>query len=198
MNSPTRIRIGIVVFAAALTSCAPAGAPSRELRFAIASPSAAPVMGVGEARVLTSRVNLREPIRMGAESGEVTVTVAVRGRRGLTFALEPETLAARGVTPYDYEGHEGSGLQLESASRVKLHDGRTLGCWTDDATRRVMARVFDGSGVASGPAIIVSGSDAGVMGAPQAATVDGHHVVVAYFTTTETGFALVATPMKVP
>jgi hypothetical protein len=197
METSRRILTGLVLLAATLASAC-AGAPSRELGFAIASPSVAQPIVVGEARVLTSKVNLREPIRVGVEGGEATVTVAVRGRHGLTFALEPETLAARGVTPYDYEGQPGAGTQLEDPRGVRLQDGRTLGCWTDDATRSVMARMFDRRGVASGPAIVVSGSDVGVMGAPRAVTADGRHVVVAYFATTETGFVLVARRLSAP
>lgn len=209
--------IGIAVLFGAMTAfgagCSPAQAgsafpatqvtTSSEIGFAISSPAiSAPVDGpavrVGGARVLTSKVNLQEPIRVGVEGSDVTVTAAVRGHRGWTFALDPQVLSARSVAPYDYEAHPERGhlgCLAQDPNRVKLRDNRTLGVWSDDATSRVVAQIFEADGTAAGPEVTVS-SD--VMGAPRAVSSDGHHVVVAYFAATETGFDLVARSLETP
>ncbi|CAN5925667.1 hypothetical protein BH11MYX4_BH11MYX4_39650 [soil metagenome] len=205
--------IGIALIVGALAAsgpgCAPTGATrpipawqmttSGEIGPAISSPADGPTMRVGEARVLTSKVNLQEPIMVGVEGSDVTITVAAQGHRGWTFALDPEALAAHAVTPYDYEDHPRRpqlGCLVQDPDRLKLRDGRTLGVWTDEATSRVVAQIFDAEGLASGPEVTVSRPAADVIGAPRAVTSDGRHVVIAYFATADAGFDLVARSLE--
>lgn len=182
------------------SGCTPSQTSS-ETGFAISSPATGPTMRVGEARVLASKVNLQEPIQVGTQGSDVTVTVASRGHRGWTFALDAQALATRSVAPYDYEEHPQRGhlgcLQPD-ANRVQLRDNRTLGVWNDEATSRVVAQIFEADGTAHGPEITVSRSEADVIGAPRAVTSDGVHVVVAYFATSEAGFDLVASSLEAP
>lgn len=195
--------------AASGSGCAPTGATPRlpawqttssgEIGPSISSPGDGPTMRVGEAHVITSKVNLQEPIMVGIDGSDVTVTVAVRGHRGWTFALDPQALAAHSITPFDYEDHPRRaqlGCLEQSPDRLQLRDGRTLDVWTDEATSRVVAQMFDAEGAASGPEVSVSPPAAEVMGAPRAVTTDGRHVVVAYFATTDAGFDLVARSLE--
>jgi hypothetical protein len=178
--------------------CAPR-ASTTEVRFAIPAPATGPAVRVGDALVLTTHVNLQEPISVAVAGGEVTVTAAARGHRGWTYALDPLTHAAPSLTPFDYADHPSSSHpgQRNDTDRVRLHDDRTLRVWTDAPAGRVVAQIFDPDGTAHGPEITVSG-DADVLGVPHAITADGRHVVVTYVTSNEAGFSLVARALEAP
>jgi hypothetical protein len=157
-------------------------------------------MRVHHTRVLTSKVNLQEPLQLGVQGDDVTITVAMRGHRGWMFTLD-HALAATSVAPYDYEDHPQRahpGCQVRDESRLKLADNRSVAFWTDESTSVVVAQIFEADGTAYGPESTVSGPTADVMGAPRAITTDGRHVVIAYFATTGSGFDLLATSLEAP
>jgi hypothetical protein len=194
----------IAAFGSGCTPAANSAAPLAPtgLGFAItSSPSAGPTMRVHQTRILTSKVNLQEPVLLAAQGSDITVTAAMRGHRGWTFTMDPQVLAPTSVTPYDYEDHPQRphpGCQEKDGTRLKLRDNRTVAFWTDESTNVVVAQIFDADGTAYGPESTASGPTGDVVGAPRAVTSDGQHVVIAYFTATDTGFELVATSLEAP
>ncbi len=178
--------------------CAPA-ASTTEIRFAIPSPATGPAVRVGEAVVLTSHVNLQEPIAVATAGPDVSVTAAGRGHHGWTYTLDPVALATRSLTAFEYADHACGAHpgQRQDAERIRLHDDRTLGVRIDAPSSRVIAQIFDVDGAAHGPEVTVSG-DADAIGLPHAASADGRHVVITYVTSNEAGFSLVARAVEAP
>ena len=167
----------------------------------VLDPSAASTPRVGDVRVLSGRVNLREPLRVNPDGDGVTVTFGVGPRAGATVALDPQSLEARQVTPFAYPSHSASTppayLPITS-TRVSLEGGGMLECWNDQESSRILAQAYDASGAPRGEQIAIPVEARHAFGAPHAATVDGRHVVVAFFASDETGFALVAASVDVP
>ena len=156
---------------------------------------------VGAVRVLSRRVNLREPLRVDVEGADVTVAFGVGPRAGVTMALDPRSLAPHHVAPYDHPSRaaraEPPYMPLVPV-RVGLEGGGSVACWNDGEASRLMVQVYDESGASRGEPMAVSVPGLDVFGAPRAATVDGRHVVVAFFASDAEGFSLVATTMEVP
>lgn len=187
-------------FALSLIACAPAAQSttrSPAIGFAI-TPQAAAVAApqavqVGEAHVLSSRLNLREPISLGIRGADATITFAVHGQSGTTLVLDPAALSTRGTAPFVYATKGSTEPRPLAKTTVSLRDHRTLTCWTDEATSHVMAQVRGADGTAMGPEMLISPLE--IMGSPQAVTTDGVHVVVAFVAVTPEGFDLVASPL---
>jgi hypothetical protein len=143
---------------------------------------------------------MREPLLLAALDGEVTITFAVHGRRGVTLTLAPDSYEARLTTPFVY-GEAATGKPPPpgptKVTRVALRHG-TLACWTEDETHRVLARLYGTEGNQLGPELLISGPTLDVVGPPQVATADGEHVLVVFFAAADGPFQLVATWLDVP
>lgn len=192
------VRLSAAAICFSFVACAPARAPG-ELGFAISNGAQAGAR-VGEPRVVSSKVNMREPLVLTGLEGEVTMTFGVHGRRGVTLTLAPDSYQARLITPFVY-GESATGKPplhgLAEVTRVALRHG-TFACWTEDGTHRALARISGTDGSQVGPELVISGPALDVVGPPQAATADGEHVLVAFFAATDGPFQLVATWLDVP
>jgi hypothetical protein len=166
-------------------------APSRPaIQFAVADSAGAGVH-VEATRTVASRVNVAEPLFVGFEDDHALVTYAQRRLEGAALALDEGTLAPISQTAWTYPGRAKGGPAAhlgQTRATVALEGGRTLFLWTDGDTGHVLAEV-DGSY----PVTIWAGD---AVGAPHAATRDGRHVVVAFATSTENGFDLVAMSLE--
>jgi hypothetical protein len=192
--------------ALALSACAPTEANGGStLRFAVSAPSdavtqpSAPAVRVGSARVLSRRVNLLQPLELGALGGNVTVTFAVRQLDGTTLSLDPESLAERGAIGHAYPPHAKHAappLSAPGAATVSLASGGAISCWTDDESGRVLAQVFRSDGTWIGSPVAVSPEGMDVFGAPRLVAAGGRRAVAAFFVSTEEGFRLVAVSLE--
>ena len=75
---------------------------------------------------------------------------------------------------------------------MALADGGSVSFWNEEDRGMIFAQSRAADGTPRGESIIVSPRTMHVVGAPRAATVDGHHVVVAFIACGEGGFELVA------
>jgi hypothetical protein len=201
-------RLCLAPFAAAallaLSACSPtASTDGASIRFAMSTTAAdaaiVPTVRVREVRVLSNHVNLQEPVLMGSDGDEVTITFAHRRREGETLTLEPTLLEPRAAVPHSYPAQPrgpAAPLLAASPSNVVLDDGSSLSCWTDTASSRVLVQAFDPSGAWRGAPVAISPDGLAVYGAPHVATPDGRHVVVAFFASDEERFQLVAASLE--
>ncbi|MDB4936554.1 MAG: hypothetical protein JWP87_3526 [Labilithrix sp.] len=210
LASRVRAALGVLVVAPLLALGGCAGVESSRgasVDFAVGSASAsAPAsIRVVRFRILTHRVNLQEPVILGTLAGpegtpgEVTITVALRGHEGVTFAVDPVSLDARTAKLYAYPPREAptsAPAVAPAESRVSLEGGLSLACWTDQESGRVLAQVHDADGSARGAPVSVDVPGMAGFGAPRAMSSDGRHVVVTFFASDEVGFALVAASLE--
>ena len=122
------------------------------------------------------------------------MTFATHERDGTTIAMSPASLEEREVTPFVYAAHarrDTPPFLAANPSRVRLANGGSVSCRTDEASGRVFAQAFGADGTWVGSPLAVSPEGMTVLGAPQLVAADGH-AVVAFFISTEDGFALVA------
>jgi hypothetical protein len=166
------------------------------LHFAVSPPSA----NVTNVRVLSSRVNLQEPVSLSTEGDDVVVRFAIRGRAGASYRLDPETLDVRAAEQVTFPPHERprtAPFLRADQSTVTLADRSSLAFVTDDASSRVLVQSYAPDGSLRSESS-VSPASMEVVGAPRAATADGRHVVVAFYTSTGVGFDLVAASVETP
>jgi hypothetical protein len=188
----------------ALSACSPAASSDAgSVRFAVSTSAAdvgiVPIVRVVDVRVLSNHVNLQQPILMGADGDDVTVTFAHRQQQGETFTIVPTSLEARATAPYAYPARaRGAAPPFLAAepSSVALDDGGSLSCWTDEASSRVLVQAFDARGGWRGSPVAVSPDGMAVFGAPHVATSDGRHIVVAFFVSDDERFELVAASLE--
>ena len=199
MVSKARVRtvvsaLGLVGFAAFASGCVEQSGvqvqPARPaIQFAVGADVAASRGGirVGAVRTVASQVNVAEPVVLAVEDGRINLTYARRGLEGASIALDPEALAPLASTPHTYparaKGEPPANVATGRAT-VVLDSGRTMSVWIDEESGHVFAAI-DGA-----PAVQVWGGDG--IGAARAVTTDGQRVVVAFTTSTENGFDLVA------
>ena len=202
----TSLALCAVAPALALAGCAPPESPSvSTLHFAVstaapgATSSISPVLRSGTVRVLSRHVNLQEPVLLGTDGGSVTVTFARRERDGATLALHPESLEERSVTSYVYAAHAKRAAPpflAAEPSRVRLANGGSMSCWTDEESGRVHAQAFSADATRIGSPLAVSPEGTNVFGSPQLVAADDRHAVVTIFVSTEDGFELVAASLE--
>ncbi len=188
----------------ALSGCSPAASSDgASIRFAMSTTEAdaaiIPTVRVREVRVLSTRVNLQQPILMGSDGDEVTITFAHRQREGEKLTVQPASLEARAAVPYAYSAKPAaSAARVDAASptKVMLEDGSSLSCWTDAASSRVLVQAFAPSGAWRGSPVAVSPDGMLAFGEPHITTPDGRHVVVAFFASNEERFQLVAASLE--
>lgn len=199
--------LAVCAVAPALLLSACASTESRggsTLRFALSTTTqataiATPAIRAGEVRVVSRRVNLQEPLRLGAANGNVTITFARRQYEGATVTLNATSLEQGAVTAYTFPEHARRATPAFFAldpSRVSLPNGGSVSCWTDNESGRVLAQAFDAEGRGLGAPIAASPEGMEVFGAPQVIAADGRHVVAAFFASTEDGFELVAASLE--
>jgi hypothetical protein len=170
-----------------------------------ASSASAPAIRVSQPRVLSHHVNLLEPVLLGTPAGadaaptDVTITFALRGHEGATFAVDAASLNVRTAKLYTYPPHAKRATPpvfTLAPSRVALEGGASISCWTDQETGRAFAQVRDANGSSRGEPVAVSSPGMTLFGEPQAVTSDGRHVVITFFASDEDGFALVAASLE--
>lgn len=111
-------------------------------------------MQAPDVRILARKVNLMEPIVVASEGEDVTITYASRGRHGTTVRIDPTTLSAVAVTPYEYAPHEKRRIApcLEEASSTSGGALDVVGCergvTTSDGRTVVAFVVSDDDGIA--------------------------------------------------
>jgi hypothetical protein len=188
----------------ALSACSPvASSEGGSIRFAVSTTAAdvamVPSVRVREVRALSGRLNLREPVLLGSDGADVTVTFAHRQREGETLTIVPTSLEARAAVPYSYPA-SSRGAALPTLDRlpssVALDDGGSLSCWTDEASGRVLVQALDATGASRGSPVPVSPEGMAVFGAPHVATSDGRHVVAVFIASDQERFQLVAASLE--
>ncbi|HEY8075665.1 MAG TPA: hypothetical protein VIF62_16180 [Labilithrix sp.] len=167
-----------------------APAKTSAIRFAVEADTGVRVVAT---RTVAQQVNIAEPLFVGFDGGQAVVTyaTATQPERGFALTLDADSLEllVRVDRTYPRRANGQRPAHQSSAhAAVSLRDGRTLNVWTDDATGHVLADV-DGSM----PATIWTGD---AVGAPHAVTSDGQRVVVAFSTSAENGFDLVAISLE--
>ena len=188
----------------ALSACSPsASSDGASVKFAMSTTTAdaaiVATVRVRDVRVLSTHVNLQQPIVMGSDGDEVTITFAHRQRDGETLTMRPGSLEARMAVPYSYVARAPSSAAPAvgaSPSKVVLGDGSSLSCWTDTASGRVLVQAFAPSGAWRGSPVAISPESMAPFGDPQITTADGRHVVVAFFASDEERFQLVAASLE--
>ena len=90
-------------------------------------------------------------------------------------------------------------LRTGQASRVQLEGGRFILCWTRGSVEeghRALAQAFGADGGPLGAPVVISPPDVDVIGAPQAITTDGQHVVATFAAASEKSTELLAVPLE--
>jgi hypothetical protein len=162
--------------------------------FAIPSPGS---LSVGDPQVLSAQVNPMHPSSASAANGVIAVTFARRGEEGSVLYLDPNSLEARSSTDYVYA--RGVTAPTMNVQRVGLADGGAVLFWTEGSVEwghRAMAQSFGAEGAPRSAPVVLSPARMDVFGTPQAATIDGHHVVATLSATEGKAFELVAVPVE--
>lgn len=201
MSTLSSLKLGLVAVALASSALVGCGGPEAHdpstVGFAVSSGAAleaSPAMArIVDTRVLTTRIDFRQPLDVQKAGNRVDVKFGVRQQEGATYRLDPASLATTSTTSFTFDkrvsANESYYLRTDSAY-IALDSARSIAFATDEHSGRVMARV-------DGAEFPISASDMVVMGPPRATAIDEHHVLVAYFATTQSGCALVASTIEV-
>jgi hypothetical protein len=152
-------------------------------------------------RVLSTQVNMRKPVLLTTSGDDVTITFALRGREGVTFAVDPESLEVHKVDIAEYRESELGAMPAYmkyEPTIASLGDGRTVSCWTEEGSSRVLAQVSEADGASRREPFVVLAPGKTVLGSPRATSVDGRHVIVAFFASSGEGFELIAASVEIP
>jgi hypothetical protein len=190
------MKLGLVVAAVlGAFGCATSGTGRVGVGFAGAGSEGIPSVKVGETRVIDAHVNPMVPVHVASEGSKVGVSF------GLEHSGAIERLDAVSLEPLSWEPsvREAPSTPSTSVTRVALDGNRFLLCWTNGSLEwghRAMAQMFRSTdGAPLGAPVEISPPDADVLGAPQAVTTDGRHVVVAFTASSEGAFQLMAVPL---
>lgn len=183
-----------VAAAAASVGCGAAGASSRPTAFAgdeFAS------VRISQTRVVDERVNPMVRVRLATEGSTITATFGLPGHKQVVARLAPESLEL--LSRDQTERSEQASAPSTGATRAELEGGRFVVCGTRDRAdggHEAVAQMWTASGSRLGAPVVISAPDADVLGAPQAATIDGRHVLVAFASTSGESFELRAVSLE--
>jgi len=181
-----------------LTGCGAAAVHSSSVQLTRADSGS---LTVGEPQVLSAQVNPMQPLTASATGNTISVTFARRGQQGSVLDVDADSLRARSSTEYRYDSFATSTtLPATGAESVALADGGSLLLWTEGSMEwghRAMAQSFGAGGTPTSAKVILSPARMDVVGAPHAATIDGHRVVATLAATEGQAFELVAVPIQV-
>jgi hypothetical protein len=200
MSTLSSLKLGLVAGALASSALVGCGGPEAcdagAVRFAVSSRAALEagptMMRIVNTTVLSTHVDLRQPLDVQRAGNRVEVKFAVRQREGATYRLDPASLAPTSITSFTFDqratAQDSYYLRTDTA-RVSLDESREVVFVTDEQTGRVFAR-FDGSDFPISDPVMT------VVGPPRAAAIDSRHALVAYFVVTQEGCALVASTLE--
>lgn len=152
---------------------------------------------VGVAHVIDARVDPLAPVALRSEGGSIAVSYERIGRVRSVERLDAGLLAP--TSPDAGRSTDGAAPQPAGDARVLLDGGRFVMVWTRGTLEwghRAMAQEFNADGSSRGAPVVISPPDVDVVGAPQAVTTDGQHVVVTFAESSGNGFKLVAVPIE--
>jgi hypothetical protein len=148
-------------------------------------------------RAVDSRIRPMVPVHLAAEGSAVAITFGERGRRQVVARLDPASLDQ--LSSEMSEHSEAAAAPIAGPARVELDDGHFVECWThesSDGGRDVFAQLWTAGGSRLGAPLVISSPDSDVLGAPHAATTDGHHVIVTFAATAGDSFELRAVSLE--
>lgn len=161
---------------------------------------------VGEAHVMATRVNPLAHIGLASQGGAIEVTYERPGRSRAVAHVDTESLQPvappEGVTARQADGaNRGSAAPDATPARVVLEGGGSVVVWKRGDAEwgyRLFAQQLAADGAAVGAPVAISPPNVDVMGAPQAVTTDGRHVVATFAAAGDRGIELMAVPIDVP
>jgi hypothetical protein len=190
-----KIKLGLIgVAMLGAFGCATSGTRGGQPAFAVAG-SEMPSVRLGELRVIDAHMNPLVPVHVTSDGNQVDV------KFGLEHSGAHERLDSVSLQTVSWEpsAREDRATPSTEVARVALDGDRFLMCWTEGTLERghsamaQMRRSSDGSPL--GAPVEISPLDADVLGAPQAVTTDGHHVVATFVASSEGTFRLMAVPI---
>jgi hypothetical protein len=148
---------------------------------------------VRNVRVLTTRLDLRQPVFVQRGEHGIDVTYAVRQRDGVTMHLDARTLRSiEEPSAYLYprcSARDASAHLARDVARVAMEGGEEVVVFTSEEHNRAFARAGEG------PTFPVSPEGMHIVG-PARASASGRDIVAVFVAATEDGFALVATSIE--
>jgi hypothetical protein len=167
-----------------------------QIDFAVGAPGEGAAVRVGDARILASHVNPRVPVRLDAQDGSVEIRFGRAPHSESLVRLDLESLEP--TSSATVPGQSASGASTHVA-RVIVDDG---GGFVECSTRgsiysghQAVVQAFHANGSVRGAPVVISPSDADVIGPPLAVTTDGRHIVATFTAARAGSFELIAVPI---
>jgi hypothetical protein len=167
-----------------------------QIDFAVGAQGEASAVRVGDARILASHVNPRVPVRLDAQDGSVEIRFGRAPHSESLLRLDLESLEPTSLTSRPDQGASSAPTHV---ARVVVDEG---GDFVECSTRgsiysghQAIVQAFHANGSLRGAPVIISPSDADVIGPPLAVTTDGRHIVATFTAARAGSFELIAVPI---